>query len=219
MFGLNRKKRFVELGPYPLEKLRRDASITGVEVAAPPKDPGPLASGDSAYLVDATIAHLNVYEELREPEPFAKKAPVPDDLSLRTRDIKGAGYFLDASQIGICEIAGGLWLTEPRESQSHAVVVLVEYSDPIDTDNNAAIWVAGNEHLLATLRAAEIALDLSGQISAMGFASCAHWMGASDIDLEKAAVLAGLAMREGDRVINPYLYGRRATSRDSLGRN
>ena len=91
MFGLNRTKRLVELGPYPVEKLRRVASITGVEVAAPLIDPGLLASGDSAYLVDAAIIHLNVYQDLREPEPFAKIAPVPDDLSLRTRDIKGAG--------------------------------------------------------------------------------------------------------------------------------
>ena len=208
MFGLNRAKRPVEFGPYPLEKLRRDPSIAGVEAAAPTRDPGSLASGGSPYLVDATLTHLNAYKELREPEPFAKKAPVPDDLSLRTRDIKGAGYFLDASQIGICEIAGHIWLTEPRETHSHAVVVLVEYSDPIDAENAAAEWVAGNEHLLATLRAAEIALDLGGQISAMGFASRAHWMDASEVELEKAAIVAGLALRDGDRVINPYVGDR-----------
>jgi len=208
MFGFNRAKRSVELGPYPLEKLKRDASITVIEAAAPPKDPGLLECGGSPYLVDATLTHLGAYEELREPEPFAKKAPVPDDLSLRTRDIKGAGYFLDASQIGICEIAGGVWLTAPRETHSHAVVVLVEYSDPIDTDNDAAEWVAGNDHLLATLRAAEIALDLGGQISAMGFASRAHWTGASDVDLEKAAVVSGIALRDGHRVINPYVGDR-----------
>ena len=108
MLGFNRAKRPVEFGPYPLEKLKRDASIAAIESAAPAADPGLLESGGSPYLVDATLTHLHAYEELREPEPFAKKAPVPDDLSLRTRDIKGAGYFLDASQIGICEIVGGV---------------------------------------------------------------------------------------------------------------
>ena len=208
MFGFNRAKRPVELGPYPLENLRRDASIAAVEGAAPPRDPGSLANGGSPYLVDATLTHLGAYEELREPEPFAKKAPVPEDLSLRTRDIKGAGYFLDASQIGICAIADGVWLTPPRETHSHAVVVLIEYSDPIDADNSAAKWVAGNEHLLATLRAAEIALDLGGQISAMGFDSRAHWTGASDVDLEKTAVVAGLAVRDSERAINPFVGDR-----------
>lgn len=208
MFGLNRAKRPVELGPYPLEKLKRDSSIAGIEAAAPARDSGSLECGGSPFLVDATLAHLGAYEELREPEPFAKMAPVPDDLAPRTRDIKGAGYFLDASQIGICKIADGFWLTEPRETHSHAVVVLVEYSDPIDADNDAAEWVAGNEHLLATLRAAEIALNLGGQISAMGFASRTHWTGASDVDLDKAAVVAGLALRDGEGVINPYVGDR-----------
>jgi reductive dehalogenase len=208
MFGLNRAKRPVELGPYPLEKLRRDASIIEAEAARAPTDPGSLATGGSSYLVDATLSHLNAYEELREPEPFARKAPVPDDLALRTRDIKGAGYFLDASQIGICEIAGNIWLNDVFTTHSHAVVVLVEYSDPIDSDNAASAWVAGSEHLLATLRAAEIALDLAGQISAMGFATRAHWTGATEADLEKLAVMAGLAVRDGDKVINPYVGDR-----------
>ena len=110
MFGYNRAKRPVDLGPYPLENLRRDTSIAAVETAVPPRDPGSLTNGGSPYLVGATLSHLNAYAELREPQPFVKKAPVPDDLSLRTRDIKGAGYFLDASQIGICEIADVVWL-------------------------------------------------------------------------------------------------------------
>lgn len=208
MFGVNRSKRPVELGPYPLERLRRDAAIAGQEALRPPQPANLALAITASPLVRATINHLKAYEKLREPEPFARKAALPDDLSLRTRDIKGAGYFLDASQIGICGIPANAWLDRPESMHSHAVVVLVEYSNPIDADNVAAQWVAGNEHLLATLRAAEIALDLAGQISAMGYHSRAHWMGASDVDLDKLAVLAGLALREEGRLINPYLDDR-----------
>ncbi|MCZ6763684.1 MAG: Fe-S protein [Alphaproteobacteria bacterium] len=208
MFGLNRSKRPVELGPYPMERLRRDPGMIAKEGAMAPQAPTLKFAGSTAPLVRATTTHLDAYETLRTPEPFAKKAPVPDDLGLRTRDIKGAGYFLDASQIGICEIPENAWLATAEDGHDHGVVVLVEYSDPIDADNPAAAWVAGNEHLLATLRAAEIALDLSGQISAMGFASRAHWSGATDIDLEKLAVLSGLALRKNGHFVNPYLDDR-----------
>ncbi len=208
MLGFNRSKRPVEFGPYPLERLRRDTAVTEREALRPPVRSSVALANDASPLVRATLTHLDAYERLREPEPFSRKAPVPDDLARRTRDIKGAGYFLDASQIGICEIPINAWLGATKQAASHAVVVLVEYSNPIDADNPAAQWVAGNEHLLATLRAAEIAVDLAGQISSMGYHTCAHWNGTDDVDLDKLAVLAGLALRENGRVVNPYLDDR-----------
>ena len=208
MFGFRRASRPVELGPYPLERLRRDPGARRAEASHPASDAGPLTTGGSPHLVEAVRLHLSAYEELRTPEPFSLKAPVPDDLALRVRDVKGAGYFLDASQIGICEADAGLWLNGPIGGHTHAVVILAEYADPIDEDNRARAWMEGNDHLIATLRAAEVALDLSGQISSMGFASKAHWTGASDVDLGKAAVLAGLAVRDGGGLVNPYLDDR-----------
>jgi ferredoxin len=208
MLGFNRSKRPVELGPYPLERLRRDPAITKQEASCPPAKPNGALANNASPLVRATLTHLDAYERLRAPEPFSRKAPVPDDLARRTRDIKGAAYFLDTSQIGICEMPANAWIDTADQAASHAVVVLVEYSNSIDADNPAAQWVAGNEHLLATLRAAEIAIDLAGQISSMGYLTRAHWDGASDVDLEKLAVLAGLALRENGRIVNPYLDDR-----------
>jgi reductive dehalogenase len=207
MFGLNRKKRPVELGPYPLERLRRDMDVIANEAARSPTSPGDL-SAPTTQLGCAARKHLQAYEALREPEPFCRTAPVPGDLSRRTRDIKGAGYFLDASQIGICEIADTAWLEQAETDHSHAIVVLVEYGAPIDADNAARDWVAGHDHLLSTLRAAEITLCLAGQISSMGLRTLVHWSGASNVDLDKLAVLAGLAIRMNGSLHNPYLKNR-----------
>lgn len=212
MLGLNRHKRRIELGPYPLERLKRDASIIGQEDAIPAKTTTLPSTGTSSALVRATMTHLEAYKALRTPEPFSKKAPVPDDLVLRTRDIKGAGYFLDASQIAVCKLADNAWLENQDLSHSHAVVVLLEYADEIDSDNMAASWVEGNEHLLATLRAAEIALSLAGQISSMGFNTRAHWLDTTEVDIDKLTVLAGLAIRGGKRLLNPYLNERFAVA-------
>jgi reductive dehalogenase len=212
MFGFNRKKRPVEFGPYPLEKLKRDSSVIAVEAAATAVTPEAMPIGPDAYLRAAINTHLDAFAALREPEPFSKVAPIPDDLVVRAGDIKGAGYFLDASQIGICEIVDSIWLSDATGKHSHAVAILVEYSDPIDADNNAAEWVTGNEHLLATFIAAEIATDISGQISSMGFNSRVHWLGASDVDLDKVTILAGLGLREGGDIVNPYVEDRFAVA-------
>ena len=208
MLGLNRSKRPIEFGPYPAERLPRDRAVAAAEAARLPVASVLTSVGPQSPLVRATKTHLDAYAALRTPEPFAKRAPVPDDLVLRTRDIKGAGYFFDASQIGICEIPENGWLDDRDAAHKFAIVVMVAHSDPIDADNMAADWIAGNDHLLSTLRAAEIALDLSGQISAMGFESCAHWSGAAEVDLDKLAVLAGVALRDGKRLINPYVDDR-----------
>jgi len=212
MFGLNRSKRPVELGPYPLERLRRDPAVATTESLIDPTVQAAPTGVSTTPLIRAILKHLEAYAELREPEPFSRKAPVPDDLAMRTRDIKGSGYFQDASQIGICELPRNAWHTSVRGAQHHAIVVLVEYSDPIDADNMAADWLSGNEQLLATLRAAEIALNLSGQISSMGYQSCAHWAGTSDVDLDKLTVLAGLTLRENESLINPYVDDRFAVA-------
>lgn len=205
---LNNRKRLrrpVDFGPYPLERLPRDAAIIAEEAASDPVSPAGMTVGANPYLVAAAQEHLQAYEELREPEPFSRIAPVPELLSRRSKDVKGAGYFLDASQVGICEIPDSAWLGTHFAGASHAVVVLVEYSADVDADNLAAGWVEGNEHLLATVRAAEIVSCMCGQISSMGFHSRAHWTGATEVDLDKLTVLAGLAIRKGDRLINPYL--------------
>ena len=192
MFGLYREKRPIELGPYPLERLPRDAAAAVGESAYVPEDAALKFSDAAAPLVKAARTHLDAYQALQSPEPFAKVAPVPDDLGLRTRDVKGAGYFLDASQMAICEIPDNAWLTGDAgvHRHTHAVVVLAEYSGAIDDGNQAKEWLAGNAHLMATLRAAEIAVDLAGQIAAMGFGARAHWTGAAEIGLDKLAVLA-----------------------------
>lgn len=177
----------MDFGPYPLERLRRDPCIITAETGRPATPPKSITTGRSKFLVSAINQHLDAYDELHEPEPVAKEAPVPDDLSRRSTEIKGAGYFLDASQMGICEIPGSGWLDGAKGAGSYAVVILIEYSAPIDFSNIASGWVDGNAHLFATLRAAEIAACMSGQILSMGFVSKCHWTDASDVAIDPSS--------------------------------
>lgn len=215
MYNYKRKNRPVELGPYPLETLARDATLIAQEYAKPQlssKDYAlPAHEGrDQAALLASTRRYQRIFEQLRDVDSFAKQAPVPDDLDVRARDVKGAGYFLDASQMAICELPPSAWLQDgdSAPSHNHAIVIVVGFADPIDANNYAASWVSGIEGDIATTRAAEIALVLSGHIAAMGFAAKAHWQGATALDLARLAVLSGLAVRNEQGLVNPYLEQR-----------
>lgn len=206
---LNRKRRTrpVDFGPYPLETLARDMSVYDKEANRPPLDSLPALPEADTALVQSTRKYRKIFEELRKVTVFIRKAPLPESLERRAQDLKGAGYFLDASMIGLCKLPENAWVKEGvhHPSHTHALVVLVEHSIPIDSNNMANQWVQGFENELATTRAAEISAILAGHIAALGFHAQAHWPGAGDIDLERLAILSGLAIRDGSTIINPYL--------------
>lgn len=207
MFNSKRRTRPVDFGPYPLETLPRDASIYSLEAGQPATTaPPPLPQTDNC-LVQATRKYRQIFAGLRDVTVFSRKAPIPDSLERRAQDLKGAGYFLDASMIGICKLTDNTWLNnaEANSSHTHAVVVMVELPAPIDPDNMASHWLAGFEQEPAITRAAEIAAILAGHIAALGFQARAHWPGVCSVDLDRLAVLAGLAVRDGDTIVNPYV--------------
>ena len=95
---------------------------------------------------------------------------MPDDLDRRSIDVKGAGYFLDAGQIGICELSASCWYRNATpENHSHGVVVLAEHSRLPEADNLARGWLEGSLHATAQMRAFEIAVGIANHIRAMGF--------------------------------------------------
>ena len=95
--------RGVELGPYPLEALARDASLLASETArpatAPAVDPEPA---DSA-LARVARRYAQIFIDSDTPADWPR-APVPADLIRRTQEIKGAADYLDASHVGIARI-------------------------------------------------------------------------------------------------------------------
>ncbi len=131
---------------------------------------------------------------------------MPNDLSRRSADIKGAATFLDAAQTGICRIPETTWIAgADQPGHEFAVVILVERPRVPEADNLACEWVQPARDAVADMRAAEIAVCVAGHIRSMGFAARAHIAGAMALDAERLAVLAGLAVRDGNGIRNPYL--------------
>ncbi|MDA0224812.1 MAG: Fe-S protein, partial [Proteobacteria bacterium] len=197
--------RAFHLGLFPLETLARDAALIEAEAARPVRAALPSHAGEGV-LGAALVRYRDLFAQQAEAEPAAAKAPVPDDLARRVVDVKGAALFMDAGMVGICRIPESAWLQGVvQRPHAFAIVILVEHGRVPETGNLASEWAEPNRHAAAELRAGEIAVCIAGHIRNMGFAATADVPGHARLDAERLAVLAGLAVRVGEAIENPYL--------------
>ena len=199
------RNRPFHLGQFPLESLPRDDSVLSAE-GDRPRRAAPDRASPPGQLVNAAEHYREIYSGFIDIDPAAAKAPVPDDLERRTIDVKGAAYFMDTSQVGICRIPDNAWLEgEAPGTHSFAIVLLVEDGRLPDEGNFARAWAAPAVRAVSDMRAAEIAALVAGHIRTMGWEARPHFAAHEALDLERLAVLAGLAVRQGEAIINPYL--------------
>jgi ferredoxin len=201
------KDRPFHLGPFPLEALPRDADVLALEDRRAPIAiaPGTVRQSDDA-LSRAVDHYRDLFSKFVGGTPASAKAPVPDDLERRSADIKGAAYFMDASCVGICRILENAWIPgAAKVPHDFALVVVVEHPRRPETDNLAHEWTRTAVATTSDMRAAEVACCLAEYIRHMGFAARAHVAGNTLLDVERLAVLAGLAVRRGEAIVNPYI--------------
>lgn len=192
--------RSAELGPYPLEALPRDSGLIDIESQLPPIH-AEHYSASTKTLAKATNLYTSYFEEFFQGDVSPQKAPVPDSLDRRSVDMKGAVYFLDASHAGICKIPENAWLIDAVQVEhSFAVVFSVSYGRLPEQDNLANEWLSSSEHDIARMRCAEIAASISGYIRRLGFNAQSHIEGNSLLDIDRLAVLSGIAERTADKV-------------------
>jgi reductive dehalogenase len=200
------KDRPFHLGPFPLESLPTDPAQIGREARRAPRPESETNPGD-ARLAAAATHYRDIFAKFVDGTPAPQQAPVPNDLQRRSIDIKGAAYFLDAAQAGICDIPRSAWFESHAPLGHHTgVVILVERPRIPEPDNPARGWIAPATEAIADMRAAEIAVCIAGHIRSMGFSARAHIAGNSLLDREQLAVLSGTAIRADDGVpVHPYL--------------
>jgi len=188
------KERPFHFGPFPLETLARDPGVIAIELKRPPRA-GALSLRDSCLLGRAAERYRDLYASFIDGPVAPAKAPVGEDLRRRVMDLKGGAYFLDASLAGICALP----------EHGFALVVLVEHARVPEEGNLAHDWTQDAVGAAADMRAAEIAVSLAGHVRHMGFQARAHFAGHAQVDLEKLAVLAGVAVRNGVTLAAPFI--------------
>ena len=201
------KDRPFHLGPFPLETLARDEGVIAVEADRTASAAARAASASSDDALLRAVDHQReIFSRFVEGTPARAKAPVPNDLDRRSVDLKGAGYFMDASGVGICRIPEAAWLTGAmRLPHDFAIVIMVEHPRRPEPANLAHEWTRAAVAATSEMRAAEIACCLAEHIRYMGFEARAHIAGNALLDAERLAVLAGLAVRSEGTIENPYI--------------
>jgi ferredoxin len=198
------EKRPVQLGAFPLEILPRDASLIAAEAALPsPVKPEVQAGADP--LSRSLDKYRYIFAKLVSGKPAAALAPLPDDIKLRTGDVKGFAYFMDANQVGICRIPENAWIGSPEAGLDHAIVLLVEHGRVPEKGNLARRWIEPAVQSAADMRAAEIAVVIAGHIRQMGYEAQCSAAGYERLDAKRLAVMAGIAVREGDSLKHPWI--------------
>ncbi len=190
--------RGVELGPYPLEVLPRDPGLIAKE-ASQAQQPSARLKQTNTALAEVARRYAQIIAA-SESSNVAPRAPVPDDLERRAKEIKGAAYYLDASHVGICTLPE----SAEADQHSHAIISWVRYGLQPESDNLAHQWLDGAAHDIAIMRALEIGVSITGHIRALGFTATLHHGEVSTLDLNQLAVLAGVGQRRDGAVASPF---------------
>ena len=207
LFKTKADDRPFHLGPFPLEVLPRNRDVAAQERNAPPVTATTRKTSPNGPLGKALRDYLDIFSNAALSQPAAARAPVPDDPHRRMVDVKGYSYFMDASQVGICEIPDNAWCdgVTPTAGHRFAVVLLLEHGRLPEVDNLARAWVDGAIEDAADTRIGGIAVCLAGHISQLGWAAQSHVANTSNVDAQRLAVLAGLTVRDGDKLRNPFV--------------
>ncbi|WP_439517541.1 Fe-S protein [Hydrogenophaga sp.] len=195
----NRDRHF-DLGVLPTELLSR-AAVDPVPGARQPEaatPPGP----------DAVLAALPEYRALfaahLDGATAPARAPVPDDLTTRSRNLKASAYFLECTLAGVCGIDSHDWLPSDPSSHTHAFVFLMEFSREPKPGEPGAEWIVGTHAERTDLRCAEVAAVMAGYIRALGWSARGHVAGHTDLDLAALAQRAGVAKAVDGVLAMPY---------------
>ena len=202
--------RGVEDGPYPLEALDRDERLIRAEADSSAQYPCACPQTRST-LAEVVRHYRQITLEAIRPADAPPGACLTDPQA-RSREIKGAAYYLDASHVGICAIPDSAWLHTPDPQCRYAIVLWVQFGRDVSDVPLAADWIADARSDIAALRAEEIGACLTGHIRALGFRASLHTQHASALDHDKLAVLAGIGQRNNNQVVSPFFGTQYASS-------
>ena len=91
------------------------------------------------------------------------------------------------------------------EGHTHAIVYLYENPREPAEDEEGCDWLSGALAARACLRANETASVIANYLRLLGFAAKSHSGAASDVDLNRLSVAAGLARVEAGQLVAPFI--------------
>ena len=175
----------------------------------PPRAGSSRRPGPGSY-APVTDAIVEVFSACRT----AEMSSAPADLhspAAAVDNLKGYCFFLDTDLVGVTELSDHLWHGDPIDGHDRAVAIAVADRRPAGPGEPGEAWVAGAERLAAEIRAMEVATVVTRYLGAIGYSATAHTHAASDVDLDRVALEAGVVEIAGGRLTNPCSPGRAVT--------
>jgi len=162
------KTRPMHLGPFPMERLRRQATPPVRLPDLPLPQLQFERAKDPQSICNAMAPFQAMMDVLRDGPVNAAGAAIPEDPVERANHLKSFGYYNDASMIGICALPDAARLAQPRRSKgtdqlAHDLrnrqtktlaagvdVIMANLRDAVDAPETS---VAGHSHALVILTA------------------------------------------------------------------
>ena len=195
----NRSRHF-DMGDLPTELLERDAQALEIK-AVSPKDLYPAGPNS---LNDALLTYQTLFEQYLDGDKANACAPLPENLSVRSKNLKASTHFLDATLAGVCAIEATDFLSDAPK-HTHALMILVEFSREPKSEEPGANWLHGSNKARTDARATEVAVVLAGYIRALGYSARGHVAGNTLLNLEALAQRAGIVRAENGLLKMPFL--------------
>ncbi len=176
------------------------------EMATIPSDPVERANHLKAfgYYCDASmIGTTRITPDMWLETPYANPDVERLGDTLRTKQVKTLASGIDIILAGLREAMKAPATT--CEHHTHAIVFLYEYPRDPKASEPGSDWIHNAQTHRAALRAAETASILSAYIRSLGYDARAHSASASDIDMARASVAAGVNQIKGGVATNPIL--------------
>ncbi|MFN0186895.1 MAG: 4Fe-4S double cluster binding domain-containing protein [Aquabacterium sp.] len=124
------KDRPVHLGPYPLERLTRCDDRPDLAAVTPMQALG-FELADPLSIAHAMRRHVAMFDVVRDGAVHPLQAEVPADPTARAEHIKAAGYYFDASMMGLCALPVAAHRAQPlRNPDVGAIVKELQRSQP-----------------------------------------------------------------------------------------
>ena len=145
------RDRPYDLGILPTELLARDAAAPILDA----RQPGDAAHAGHDSILAAIPEYRELFAKYLDGEVARARAPVPDDLLKRTRNLKASAYFLDVTLAGACRIAPWDWNGKEHPAHTYAFVFLIEFGRETREGEAGDGWIRGNNAERTDLRCAE----------------------------------------------------------------
>lgn len=104
--------RPVHLGPYPLERLHRSNAVPD-DSGLPPMKALRFGHDDPESIAHAMARYMAMFDLVRDGAVNPKEGEIPEDPTERAQHLKSAGYYFDATMMGVCALPSSALLTEP----------------------------------------------------------------------------------------------------------